>query len=423
MDAQRTLDDSHEALRQHAQRVRASGVLGRSKTAERVFAYLIDRSISGSTPKEIEIAVDALGREATFDVTQDSIVRVHIHKLRRKLEEFYAGSGRGEPMRLVMPKGGYRFTLVSAAEAPVVEVQPIARFTVAKRRGWMAAMLAAVVLVSGMAGAVLMDRVSRSQDPLIAVREHPIWQGLFQDQRPIYVVVGDYYIFGESDPAGEVQRLVREFDVNSQQDLERYLQMHPEFENRYLDLQLAYLPTASASALSDVMPLLGKASARTRVVTMSELSPAILKSAHVIYVGYVSGLGRLESLVFAGSRFAVGASYDELVDSKTQQRYVSEVPNWLRDFKYHDYGYFSTFRGPNGNEIIVIAGTRDLALTQMAEALTSTSGLSELAARAGPATSFEALYEVYGMDRLNLDGKLLVTSALNTAAIWKDAPR
>ncbi|MGH8258319.1 MAG: hypothetical protein ACREUG_01360, partial [Steroidobacteraceae bacterium] len=90
--------------------------------------------------------------------------------------------------------------------------------------------------------------------------------------------------------------------------------------------------------------------------------------------------------------------------------------------KYHDYGYFATFSGPSGNQIVVIAGTRDEALMHTAEAVTHPRSLAALTASAHGANAFEALYDVYGMDRMNLDGKLLITSKLNTARIWTGEP-
>jgi hypothetical protein len=38
-------------------------------------------------------------------------VRVYVHRLRRKLDEFYAGPGKDQPMRLILPKGGYLLAL------------------------------------------------------------------------------------------------------------------------------------------------------------------------------------------------------------------------------------------------------------------------------------------------------------------------
>jgi hypothetical protein len=254
------------------------------------------------------------------------------------------------------------------------------------------------------------------------VRQSAIWSPILNDDRVIFLVVGDYYIFGETDESMEVRRLVREFAINSPQDLEQYLKLHPEQAERYLDLELAYLPTAAAYALRDLMPVLSSVNKRVRIVTMSQLNPAVIKSAHVIYVGYLSGLGRLGELAFKSSRLSFGESYDEIVDRKTSKRYVSQAGAPYRgETQIHDYGYFATFAGPEGNRIVIVAGTRDVAAMHMSEIVTGPRTLDTLIKSAQGAPGFEALYEVYGMDRLNLDGKLLLTSPLDSERIWTGA--
>ncbi len=93
-----------EALRAHAERIKTSGVLGRSPLMQRLFDFLLECSIAGKAPKEIEVAVDAFGKGAEFDVSQDAMVRVYIHKLRRKLEEFYAGPGPASRCASAFPR-------------------------------------------------------------------------------------------------------------------------------------------------------------------------------------------------------------------------------------------------------------------------------------------------------------------------------
>jgi len=413
-----------DQLRTRAERIRATGILGRSALMQRLFDFLIECSLAGRAPKEIEVAVDALGRGPDFDVTQDAMVRVYIHKLRRKLEEYYAGPGARDSQRLTIPKGEYRFALEAVtAPVPAVLAAPLAA-PAAPRRKWLLGALAASLVLNAVIAAVIWLRSAAPPDEFQDVRRSPVWAKLLDDDRSIFVVVGDYYIFGETDESSEVKRLVREFAINSPQDLERYLKQHPESADRYLDLELAYLPTSSAFALRNLMPLLGSANKRVRMVTTSQLNPGVIKSAHIVYVGYLSGLGMLGDLVFAGSRFSVGDTFDELVDRATQTRYISQAALPPRDdAKYHDYGYFATFAGPSGNQIVVIAGTRDLALMQTAEALTSAKSLTALSKSVSDAPEFEALYEVYGMDRLNLDGKLLLSSKLDSANIWMSDAR
>jgi hypothetical protein len=411
-----------EALRAHAERIKASGVLGRSPLMQRLFDFLLACSMAGKAPKEIEVAVDAFGKGAEFDVSQDAMVRVYIHKLRRKLEEFYVGAGSAEAVRLSIPKGEYRF-VVEAAAVPAVEEDLSALPSVEPppaRRRWILPVLGASAVVNMVLLAVFFLRPSAPADDLREVRENPVWSPILKDDRLIFVVVGDYYIFGETDDSMEVKRLVREFNINSPQDLENQTKLNPELADRYMDMELAYLPTASAYALRDVMPVLAPANKRVRVVTMSQLNPAVIKSSDIVYVGYLSGLGMLADYVFAGSRLSVGDSFDEIVDRDTKQRYISQQQgaSIRGERKFHDYGYFATFAGPSGNRIVVIAGTRDVAAMHMAETLTTPHALEALTAQTGKMPGFEALYEVYGMDKLNLDGKLLMTSPLDSNTIW-----
>jgi hypothetical protein len=408
-----------DALRIHADRIRASGVLGRSPLMQRLFDFLLECSAEGRAPKEIEVAVDAFGKGAGFDVSQDAMVRVYIHKLRRKLEEFYAGPGAADAVRLSIPKGEYRF-VVEASEVAAVEVPAGLPPPAPPRKKWVLAALAASLVVNAIVLAVVFFHTPAPVDEFRDVRESPVWSPLLKDDRTVFVVVGDYYIFGETDQSMEVKRLVREFDINSPQDLENHLKLNPDLADRYMDLELAYLPTAAAFALRELMPLLAPANKRIRLVTMSQLNPAAIKSADVVYVGYLSGLGMLGDIVFSGSRLEVGESFDEIIDRSTKHRYVSQAASApIRgERNFHDYGYFATFAGPSGNRIIVIAGTRDVATMHMAETLTSHGALQALTAKAGKVPAFEALYEVYGMDKLNLDGKLLLTSPLDSTRIW-----
>jgi DNA-binding response OmpR family regulator len=79
-----------DQLALHADHIRSSEVLGRSDQLHRLFEYLVACTRAGRTPKESVIAVEVFGRGTDFDVSQDAAVRVYIHKLRRKFEEFYA---------------------------------------------------------------------------------------------------------------------------------------------------------------------------------------------------------------------------------------------------------------------------------------------------------------------------------------------
>src|SRR5688572_22889041 len=95
-----------QVLAEQVARVRDSGVLGRSHGLSRLFDYLADPIRAGRTLTEADVAQDVFGR--TAEDSADASVRVYIHRLRRKLDDFYAGAGAAEPHRLTIPVGEYR---------------------------------------------------------------------------------------------------------------------------------------------------------------------------------------------------------------------------------------------------------------------------------------------------------------------------
>ncbi len=118
-----------DELQRQAEQFRASGLLGKPGALSRLFDFLLSRSLSGEVPKEIEIALQVFGKGANFDVAQDSVVRVYVHKLRRRLDEFASRSLTPYDSRIAIPKGEYRLVIepstATAPEPEVVEAPPV----------------------------------------------------------------------------------------------------------------------------------------------------------------------------------------------------------------------------------------------------------------------------------------------------------
>ena len=87
----------------------SSGVLGRSGNLTRVLKYVCEEYFQGRADqiKEYTIATEALGRQTYFDPQTDTIVRVTVHSLRKRLIEVYQNEGADHPVRLVIPPGRY----------------------------------------------------------------------------------------------------------------------------------------------------------------------------------------------------------------------------------------------------------------------------------------------------------------------------
>lgn len=397
-----------------AEAVRASGILGRPGTISRLFEYLLEQSREGRRPKELEIALEVFNKDEHFDVTTDSLVRVYVHKLRRKLDDHFSRSS-GQA-RLVIPKGEYRLAVESLVVEPqdaAAESKPAPRSLF--RRSWTPSQFLKAALVASLLlnVAFLAHRWIEAAQASLPTVSHPLWSGLLNDDLPIYVVVGDYYIFGEAGDDMNIRRLVREFDINSSADLREYLYRHPDLSSKYQNLDLSYLPTATAFALREIMPVLATSKKNIEIVRSSDVTAQILKSAHVLYIGYLSGQRSLQDLTLKRSRFSFGESYDELIDRIGKRHYVSQAGVPIEgEMVYLDYGYISSVVGPNGNRIVTVAGLRDAGVMHSAELLANEAKLQELGDAGMSADGFEALYEVSAIDRTNVKGQLVLAAPL-----------
>jgi len=425
-----------DILQEQAASIVRSGALGRSRSYARLLEFLVECARSGRTPKELEIAMEVFGRGADFDPSQDSMVRVYAHNLRQKLEHYYATAGRNEPRQLLLARGEYRISLAESEEAaePAEATAPVAppptqpaaapeQPRTAFTRWRLAAGAAALLLLGLALGAGIMLESEPAAPAAAAVAKSPLWADMLDDDLPILVVVGDYYIYGELDEHGDVTRLVRDFNVGSSAELNELMKNDTTLMSRYMDLDLTYLPTGSAFALLDILRVLYTSNKSVRIVSMSEMNEADLKSSHVIYVGYISALDKLEDFVFASSTLTIGYTYDELRNMDTGELYTSEAGFPEVNHNYRDYAFISTFPGQGGNQIMIVSGTRDAGLMQAAHALADPMFIASMqqqrpdTAKNQP-PSFEMLYEVTGYGRTNLDAMLVHTAALNYQQIW-----
>ncbi|MDZ4371690.1 MAG: helix-turn-helix domain-containing protein [Phenylobacterium sp.] len=391
--------DASEAIAQQVEAICKARVLGRSHGLERLFDYLADPANRDRSLREADVALDVFGRQP--DLSGDASVRVYIHRLRRKLEAFYASAGADQPHRLVIPIGAYRLDLSDHQAAPIAAKSPTLR------PAWLIPALAGalVVAIANVAAWAWFARDTGSARSLAATAASPLWAGVGRD-RPVLVVVGDYYIFGDTEGGPDPRRMIRAFEINGAADLDAWLMDNPEFQGRYIDLDTYYTPVGATLALREVMPIVRQAAGeaeRVRVVTASRLTPDMLKSFDIVYVGYLSGLRVLQQPVFGRSRLAIGSTYDELVDRQTGETYVSGAGKAQGDRVNRDYGYLAAFTGSAGNRFLIVAGTRDIGVTQMAERAADPATARTL--NAATDRPIEALYEVEGVGRAALESR------------------
>lgn len=112
--------EDEQLIRAQIERMAAAPIFAQGGRMVALLRYLVDAELVGvgADLNQSRIAIDVLGRDARFDPTLDSIVRVEMGRLRSKLVEYYATEGAGDTVLVSLPKGRYRPSFEVRAAQP-----------------------------------------------------------------------------------------------------------------------------------------------------------------------------------------------------------------------------------------------------------------------------------------------------------------
>lgn len=100
---------SAEDITAQVDRILSSAELGRSERLKKFLKFAVFETVEGRDAqlKEYTIAIEAFDRDESFDPQTSNIVRVEAGRLRQRLDAYYNGSGKYDPIRILLPKGTY----------------------------------------------------------------------------------------------------------------------------------------------------------------------------------------------------------------------------------------------------------------------------------------------------------------------------
>src|SRR4051812_5832538 len=103
----------------------------RAPALAKLLKYLCEKTFDGRVHeiKEFSIATEVYGRNQNFGERRDSVVRVEVSRLRKRLKNYYADEGAHHTLRIVIPSGTYQpefeaIATESPASAPS-EIRPL----------------------------------------------------------------------------------------------------------------------------------------------------------------------------------------------------------------------------------------------------------------------------------------------------------
>ena len=118
--------DRVAAERRALHAILVSGTFRNKPRLTSLLEYICERYFEGNIEaiKEYSIATDVFRRPESFDQATDSIVRVEVFRLRKRLREFYDGEGADQPIEVVVATGHYRPEFVDRIPVKPSQIQP-----------------------------------------------------------------------------------------------------------------------------------------------------------------------------------------------------------------------------------------------------------------------------------------------------------
>ncbi len=392
-----------EEKQQILQEILASEEFEKKTKFQDLLSYLVETSLKGEEVKECTIAVDFFGKDAaSFDPSTDSSVRAYISNLRKKLEHFYLTKGRLKPVKLTIPKGHYSVEFVK--NNAFIKKHPkhnILNITIIG--------LLLVVLILLFANLVVKEKTI-SEIP----KNTSIWKEILTNQKKTLIVMGDYYFFSMPYKEGR-QSYIRDVEINSNSDLDQFINENPEIGAKASKTYTAYLDEHLPVCVAHILPVLLQHEIDYEIKIASEIQLVDLQKFNIIYIGPYKCLNLL-SVVTNSLSFSYtpqqGSSTLVYQDKSTGEEHVF---NWLTNpltNARNDYATVVKVAGHNDNIFLMFMSEHDFGNIGTIKYFTNKEKLSTLQQTIG-STYFETLFEVTGVIRTDFSTELIHHNALN----------
>src|ERR1700686_4990070 len=115
-----------EANYAQVRRILQSKAFRTSEVHRNLLTYLAEKSLSGTADslKEYTVGLDVFAKPDSYDPRQESVVRMHMARLRQKLAEYYRTEGLTDPIIVDLPKGAFKVTSEARPAAVVAQAAP-----------------------------------------------------------------------------------------------------------------------------------------------------------------------------------------------------------------------------------------------------------------------------------------------------------
>jgi hypothetical protein len=285
-----TGEPGEQEVRRELERIIASRVFRGSHRCQAFLQFVVNNTLEGNgkSLKERTLAVQVFGREATEDLSEDSIVRVGAREVRKRLAQYYVDEGANDPLRIELPAGSYIPSFQWHLPSPVTEAgtdlaperpKPDSRAPAKRiggdRRLWL---LAAAVLVLCLA-AVTWKTVLGNRTAF-----DTFWQPAFDENGGVTIAMAHPIVY---QPSLRARRLDAQRNGSPEPPVQRPIDVPPDLLNGsdFVPALNQYVGLGDAEAALRLSSLFTRHHAGSRVRPASRMDFNDLRGSATVLIG------------------------------------------------------------------------------------------------------------------------------------------
>ncbi|NQT24515.1 hypothetical protein HQ585_04105 [candidate division KSB1 bacterium] len=378
-----------------------SDAFNHSQVYQDLLSYLFEASINNNTPKEFTIATDVFKKDSNFDPSHDTIVRVYIYNLRKKLDYYYSHEGLNDSIRVELPKGHYEITF-SHNQKP-------RRSNKIKGKFWF--IFLSVLLLSNLFIFIRNVQISQKNREVSNYQTDAIWKQFLSNDKQKQLILGDHFFFVKEDNDLEKRTILRKDGINSLEELEDFKAQDLERRD-YIQMRFPMFPRNSVWPMVDILSLLIQSNQKYKLNYASNVKAAEIKNEDIIFLGSFHTLFAFNQ-TFRNSQFNFEiypnhiSYYDETTDSV--MTYSAEADP---KFYHTDFGIIRKIPGPNKNIVFIFSSFHETGTIGIVKFMTHPDSLQSLEHKFIEQMGyvpeyFEILFKATGYDRTTYATTLL----------------
>ncbi len=378
-----------------------------SEIYRNLLAFLVKYSLKGQTPKEINIAVEFFGKDTRFDASSDSIVRSHMHHLRKKLDSYYRNTGRQDDIQLTIPKGHYAIHFEDAESKSVFTFK-------------LSEIILLFLFLSLAVFQLYQWMMKRASDYPVTSKDQIIWQPFFQNDRPLLLILGDHYFYmGPS--ATNPSSAIRDFAINSDSDLNNFLVKHPDKISVINKTSHTYMTKRIPWAINTILPSFVMHQKNIELKLASEVQWDDFQKYDIIFIGAFRSLGVTGKLIeelpfdYDCKNGILTLTQADTLSVQYNAGSCSDFQTEMQEAK--DYAMVIRSKGLSGRHCLFFLSTHDIGIISTTRQFTDAVQLKQFSEQylsGYEFDSFYALFRVHGVARTDFEIDLLYFNRYNT---------